>query len=71
MKGEMNMISFFILGCLVTIGSSVFFLMGLFEQGQFLFGPFIATLIGLNFILISFVQVKRERAENKRRSSLK
>ncbi|MFC0557641.1 hypothetical protein [Halalkalibacter alkalisediminis] len=61
------MISFFILGCLVTIGSLIFFLIGWLDQGQFLFGPFIATLIGVNFMLISFTQVKREREENKRR----
>ena len=63
------MISFFILGCLVTIGSLVFFLLGLFEHGEFLFGPFIATIIGVNFILISFIQVKRERKENERRKA--
>ncbi|WP_227936864.1 hypothetical protein [Alkalihalobacillus deserti] len=58
------MISFLILGCLVTIGSLAFFLVGLIEQGQFLFGPFIATIIAINFVLISFIQVKREREEN-------
>ncbi|WP_332633042.1 hypothetical protein [Halalkalibacter flavus] len=57
------MISFFILGCIVTITAVAFFLSGWFLQEQFLFGPFIAALIGLNFLFISFVQLKREREE--------
>jgi uncharacterized membrane protein YiaA len=59
------MVSFFILGCIVTIGSLALFLFGLWQQGQFLFGPFIATIIGINFLLISYIQMKREKEENR------
>ncbi|KHF37768.1 hypothetical protein [Halalkalibacter okhensis] len=59
------MISFFILGCIVTVCAIVYFLSGLLFQGEFLFGPFIAALVGLNFLFISFVQVKREREEKR------
>ncbi|GAE25327.1 hypothetical protein JCM9140_1316 [Halalkalibacter wakoensis JCM 9140] len=55
------MLSFFILGCIVTATAVALFLQGLLTEGLFLFGPFIAGLIGLNFLFISFVQVKRER----------
>ncbi|ARK31440.1 hypothetical protein [Halalkalibacter krulwichiae] len=58
------MISFLILGCIVTFGSLVIFLVGLIEQGKFLFAPFIAAVVGINFILISIVQVRREREED-------
>ncbi|GAE37078.1 hypothetical protein [Halalkalibacter akibai] len=59
------MVSFFILGCIVTVSSLFLFFSGL-QQGQFLFGPFIAMIIGMNFLLISFVQMKREKAERNR-----
>lgn len=63
------MLSFFLLGCIVTAGAMTLFLVGWFNQGQFLFGPFIAAIIGLNFLFISFIQVKREREERERRTS--
>ncbi|MDT8862759.1 hypothetical protein N0O92_21445 [Alkalihalobacillus sp. MEB130] len=61
------MISFFVLGCIVTITAVAFFLTGLLSRGEFLFGPFIAALIGLNFLFIGFVQVRREREEGEGR----
>ncbi|MBP3949498.1 hypothetical protein [Bacillus suaedae] len=55
------MLSFFLLGCLVTGIAMTLFLMGFFIEGQFLFGPFIAFIIGLNYIVIAYGQIRKSR----------
>ncbi|MFC0469521.1 hypothetical protein ACFFHM_02940 [Halalkalibacter kiskunsagensis] len=57
------MLSFFILGIVVTISAIAYFAFGWIEHGQFLYAPFIAAIVGLNFLFISSVQVRRERSE--------
>ncbi|WP_100404797.1 hypothetical protein [Bacillus solitudinis] len=57
------MISFIVLGGSITLIAAFLFGYGWFNQGVFLFGPFIATLIGLNFILIASIRLKQEREE--------
>ncbi|WP_332689126.1 hypothetical protein [Halalkalibacter lacteus] len=61
------MLSFFILGLVVTISALAYFVYGWMEYGQFLYAPFIAAIVGINFLFISFVQVRRERAEREER----
>lgn len=55
------MLSFFLLGCLVTGIAMTLFFMGFFIEGQFLFGPFIAFIIGLNYIVIAYGQIRKSR----------
>ncbi|WP_165763764.1 hypothetical protein [Halalkalibacter urbisdiaboli] len=54
--------SFITLGIIITISALVVFVYG-FIKGEFLFGPFIATVIGINFIFIAFARLKQEREE--------
>ncbi|MCM3761861.1 hypothetical protein M3212_13875 [Alkalihalobacillus oceani] len=63
-----GVLSFFLIGCMLTFGALALFIHGWLYEGQFLFGPFIATLVGMNYLFISFVQMKRERDERKQRS---
>lgn len=51
------MVSFLILGILVTIGSGVIFYIGLSIENQFLFGPFIGLVVGINFIFMAIVRM--------------
>ncbi|MFV8827464.1 hypothetical protein [Alkalihalobacterium sp. APHAB7] len=51
------MVSFLILGILVTIGSGVIFYIGLSVENQFLFGPFICLVVGINFIFMAIVRM--------------
>ncbi|WP_158211754.1 hypothetical protein [Alkalihalobacterium alkalinitrilicum] len=56
------MISFLILGIIVTIGAGIFFYLGLTIESQFLFGPFIGLVVGINFVFMGIIrmyQIKR------------
>lgn len=57
------MISFFLLGCFVTAVAAIIFLISLIKHGEFLFGPFIAMLIGINYLLITVVQMARHKKD--------
>jgi hypothetical protein len=61
------MLLFFILGVVITVSAGVYFAFGWIELGQFLYAPFIAAIVGINFLFISSIQVRRERAERERR----
>ncbi|MDE5412699.1 hypothetical protein [Alkalihalobacterium chitinilyticum] len=55
------MVSFLILGILVTIGSGVIFYIGLSVENQFLFGPFIGLVVGINFIFMAIVRMYQRK----------
>ncbi|WP_216828202.1 hypothetical protein [Alkalihalobacterium elongatum] len=51
------MVSFLIIGIIVTIGAGALFYIGLTFENQFLFGPFIALIVGINFIFMAIVRM--------------
>jgi amino acid permease len=57
------MITFFSAGIIVTLLSISLFGYGWIIGQEFLFGPFIASLIGLNFLFITYIQYKQMKED--------
>ncbi|WP_209125428.1 hypothetical protein [Alkalihalobacillus sp. BA299] len=60
------MVPFLILGMIVTIGAGTILYFGLSIGSQFLFGPFIGLVVGINFIFLTIVrmyQIKRRQED--------
>ncbi|WP_100373474.1 hypothetical protein [Bacillus sp. FJAT-45037] len=57
------MIVFVAAGLIVTLLSIFFLGYGWVNEQQFLFGPFIAGLIGINYLFIAYLRYKQEKEE--------
>lgn len=54
------MVGFLMIGLILTVIAAIVFIYGLYEH-VFIFGPFIALLVGINFVVMGFIRWKQEK----------
>lgn len=55
---------FFIIGLILTIISAFFFINNLMVEGTFLFGSFIAFIVGVNYMIIALIKMRQGRLKS-------
>lgn len=55
---------FFIIGLMLTLISAFYFINNLYAEGTFLFGSFIALIVGINYMIIAVLKMRQGKVKS-------